>query len=123
MNRKELTGYILETYHADQDFPWVKYPDYFVFRHVNNRKWFALVMDVPKNKLGLAGDERMDIVNVKCDPVLISSLRNKDGFFPAYHMNKTNWITISLEGTVPDDELKMLIDMSYEATAKKTKHK
>ncbi|MFR7743511.1 MAG: MmcQ/YjbR family DNA-binding protein [Acutalibacteraceae bacterium] len=53
----------------------------------------ALVMEVPQDKLGLAGTEKLDIVNFKCDPILISSLRGETGIFPAYHMNKASWIT------------------------------
>ena len=34
-------------------------------------------------------------------------------------MNKTNWITIALDGTAPDDMIKMLVNMSFEETKKK----
>jgi len=53
MDRAELETYVMETYPAQSDHPWLKYPDYQVFRHGNSGKWFALVMDVPKRKLGL----------------------------------------------------------------------
>lgn len=119
MNREELTNYILETYNASQDYLWAKYPDFAVFRHVNNKKWFALIMGIPRNKLGLQGDELLDVVNFKCDPILIGSLREENGFFPAYHMSKASWITVALDGTVSEDKIKMLLDMSYELTAPK----
>lgn len=121
MNREELTQYILETYNADQDYPWVKYPNFTVFRHESNKKWFALIMDISRSKLGLQGDEIIDVVNLKCDPILIGMLRQEKGFYPAYHMNKTSWITAALDGIVPDDKLKMLLDMSFDATAEKVK--
>ena len=117
MNREQLGKILCETYAADRDYPWIKYPNYEVFRHSNNKKWFALIMDVSKNKLGLAGDEILDIVNFKCDPVLIGSLRMENGFFPAYHMNKDSWITVALDGTVDDEKIKALADMSYELTS------
>lgn len=60
MKRAELESFIMETYNAETDYPWLKYPNYEVFRHCNNRKWFALIMDVPKNKLGLQGEERLN---------------------------------------------------------------
>lgn len=82
MNREKLTNYILETYNAGQDYPWAKYPDFTVFRHVNNKKWFALIMDIPRNKLGLQGDELLDAVNFKCDTILIGSLREGLALFP-----------------------------------------
>lgn len=123
MKRDELEQFILKTYNAESNYPWLKYPNYEVFRHSNNQKWFALVMDVPKNKLGLQGEEPLDVVNFKCEPLLISSLRTEKGFFPAYHMNKENWITVSLDESVADDKIKMLLDMSYKATAAKRDRK
>ena len=71
MNRGQFKQYILETYPCEANHPWIKYPNNEVFRHPGNRKWFALVMDVPKNKLGLAGSDVIDVVNLKCDPILI----------------------------------------------------
>ena len=123
MKRDELETLISETYNADADYPWLKYPNYEVFRHSNNQKWFALIMDVPKDKLGLQGTELLDVVNFKCDPILIGSLRGEPGIFPAYHMNKEQWITVALDGSVSDDKIKMLLDMSYQATAPKARKK
>ena len=74
MNHQELKNFILETYPASADHPWLQYPNYEVFRHNSNQKWFAVVMELPKSKLGLQGEERMDVVNLKCDPILILSL-------------------------------------------------
>ena len=120
MKRAEFESFIMETYNAETDYPWLKYPNYEVFRHCNNRKWFALIMDVPKNKLGLQGEEMLKVVDFKCDPILIGTLREEPGFFPAYHMSKDSWITVALDGSVSDDKTKMLLDMSYEATIPKT---
>lgn len=93
MNRAQLKQYILETYNCEADHPWMNFPGNEVFRHSNNRKWFALIMDVPRERLGLAGTEPLDVVNLKCDPILIGSFRREIGIFPAYHMSKANWIT------------------------------
>ena len=78
-------------------------------------------MDIPRNKIGLQGNELLDVVNFKCDPILIGLLREEPGFFPAYHMSKTSWITAALDGTVSEDKIKMLLDMSYELTAQKVR--
>ena len=94
-----------------------------MFRHANNRKWFALVMEVSRDKLGLAGTEKLDIVNFKCDPILISSLRGETGIFPAYHMNKASWITVALDGSVPAETIELLLDVSYELTKPKPRRK
>ena len=119
MNRVQLETFLTETYEADIDHPWARYPNYQVFRHRNNKKWFALIMDVPQNKLGIAGNKIVDIANFKCAPDLIGSLRMEKGFFPAYHMNKSNWITAALDNTADDEKIKMLADMSYELTSTK----
>ena len=119
MNREELEQYIQNNYGTEPDYPWIKYPYYAVFRHKSNQKWFAIIMDVTKDKLGLPENDALSVVNFKCDPILIGSFLSKDGYFPAYHMNKTSWITVALDGSVPDDEIKMLLDMSFEATAPK----
>ena len=83
MNRQNLIEYIENTYNCKQDHPWAKYPDYEVFRHPNNKKWFALIMNIPQSRLGLEGEETVDVVNLKCDPLLISALIHENGFFPA----------------------------------------
>ncbi|MCQ2971167.1 Predicted DNA-binding protein, MmcQ/YjbR family [Methanobrevibacter gottschalkii] len=121
MNRDDLEDYIEDNYSAEPEFPWLKFPNYEVFRHDDNRKWFALIMDVSKSKLGLDGDEILDVVNFKCDQILIDSLTTEPGFFPAYHMNKENWITVALDGSVSDEKIIMLLDISFELTASNKK--
>ena len=123
MDRSEWKQYILETYHAVSDRLWPRYPSHEVFRHPGNRKWFALMMEVPRDKLGLAGTEKLDIVNFKCDPILIASLRGENGIFPAYHMNKASWITASLDGSVSAETIELLLDVSYELTKPKIRRK
>lgn len=123
MRRNELEAFIMETYNAEADYPWRKSPNHAVFRHCSNRKWFALIMDVSKNKLGLQGEGLLDVVNLKCDPILIGSLREEPGFLPAYHMSKDNWITVALDGSASDNKIKMLLDMSYQATAPKVRRR
>lgn len=119
MNSKQLRQFIAETYDTDADFPWKNAPNDMVFRHQDNRKWFALVMKISKQKLGLSEEGRIDILNVKCEPNLIGSLRDENGIYPAYHMNKTNWLTIALDGSVSDEKIKSLLDMSYDLTKKR----
>ena len=80
-------------------------------------------MDIPKNRIGLENDEIISIVNFKCDPILVGSLILEEGFFKAYHMNKTNWITAALDGSADDEKIKFLLDYSFDVTKKKTKHK
>lgn len=115
-------AYIAETYGADEEYLWQRYPNYCVFRRTDNKKWFALIADVPKAKLRLDGEGIVNVLDVKLDPILVDSLKCSVGFLPAYHMNKATWITALLDGTVPDEQIKILLDMSFEITAPNTKN-
>ena len=117
MNRQELERYIVETYAVQAEFPWATYPQYTVFRHPHNQKWFALILNVPKQKLGLSEEGSLDILNVKCDPLMIGSFRQDPRIYPAYHMSKANWISIDFDGDTDDQKIKILLDMSFELTA------
>ena len=118
MNREELTAYLAGTYSSDGEHLFAKYPSFLVFRHVGNKKWFAVIMDIPRKNLGLAGTGAISVVNLKCDTRLICSFRAEPGIFPGWHMNKAHWLSVALDGTVEDEKLKFLVDMSYELTKK-----
>ncbi len=117
MDREALERLIRQAYAVEADRPWASYPNYTVFRHPGSRKWFALVMDVPGNRLGLPGAEPLDVVDLKCEPRLLGSLLGEPGCFPAYHMSKGSWITLALDGSAPDDLIQALLSMSYDLTA------
>lgn len=119
MNRQEVIEYIKNGFDVEGERLWLTFPDYIVFRNHKNKKWFAIIMDIEKSKLGLDGEGRADIIDLKCDPILIGSLLHNKGYLPAYHMNKKSWITVLLDGSVSDDELKDLIHFSHEIIDKK----
>lgn len=119
MNRVGLEKYIGDLYGVEAEYPWADSPDSAVFRHTGNRKWFAIVMCVAADKLGLPAGSYVDVVNVKCDPVLTGVLRQEKGFFPAYHMNKTHWITIALDDSADEEKLLWLLENSFRMTGAK----
>jgi predicted DNA-binding protein (MmcQ/YjbR family) len=54
-------------------------------------------------------------VSLKCDPDLAVGLRRQYAAIAAgYHLSKRHWNTVTLDGSVPEDELFDLIDHSYE---------
>ena len=118
MNRSELEAYITETYSAEGEHLFAKYPSFLVFRHKGNRKWFAVTMDIPQNNLGLTDEGEISVVNLKCDTRLIGSFRMEPGIFPGWHMNKAHWLSVALYGTVEDEKIRFLANMSYELTKK-----
>ena len=116
MNTADLERYIQEIYGVEGENLFAKYPSFRVFRHRSNRKWFAVIMEIPREKLGLPDGGDIQVVNVKCDIRLIGSFRQEQGIFPAYHMSKAHWLTVALDGSVDEDKIKFLLDMSYDLT-------
>ena len=114
MTRREFEKHILETYGIEPDFPWQDKSNA-VFRHPLGKKWFALVMDIPKSRLG---EKDESVVNLKCPPSLVSSFCQDNGIYHAYHMNKANWISVVL-ADADEDEIKTLTDISFNLTIKK----
>lgn len=114
MDKDALTSWIAEQYGISPEYPWDD--ENAVFRHTANRKWFAVILVVRADRLGLPGENLVDVVNVKADPRLIGSLIGQPGFHKAYHMNKEKWISMRLDGSVPADTLQMLVSMSYDLT-------
>ena len=115
MNRQELEAYLTDNYGAKGEYLFARYPNFQVFRH-GEKKWFAVLMDIPREKLGLSGGDLISVVNLKCDSRLIGSFRMEPGIFPGWHMNKAHWLTVALDGTAEEDKIKFLLDMSYELT-------
>lgn len=116
--REEIIEYIRSRYGSEPEYMWQSTPDAAVFRHSDNRKWFALIMNISRDKLGIQG-EKTDILNIKCDQLIVGSYLLMDGFYPAYHMNKKSWLTVLLDGTVDSEQIKGIVDMSYAVTQSK----
>ena len=121
MTRQDIFEWCKQQYDVEPDYPWNDWIA--VLRHKDNRKWFGLVLEVKGNKLGMDTEKMVDLLNIKCDPVLIGSLLLRRGFFPAYHMNKDNWVSILLDAPENDEKIKSLLDMSYEMTKNRKKEK
>lgn len=114
---EEVIAYIEEAYGVRPEYPWAKSPDNGIFRHRENQKWFvALILNISKERIGLEGEESVDILNLKCDPMLMEGILDGKSRLPGYHMNKKHWISILLDGSVEMDEITSLIDMSYGLT-------
>lgn len=123
IQREHIERYLQEVYGTEAEHLWARYPEYAVFRHPISGKWYAIIMDVPKNKLGFAGEQPISILNVKCSPLMIGSLLQEKGFLPAYRMSKASWISICLDESVSDEKIRFLVEMSYDCVALKRKKK
>jgi predicted DNA-binding protein (MmcQ/YjbR family) len=108
---KALRTYCASKQGAVEDTPFGE--DTLVFKVVG--KIFALIpLDNPR--------DHPPMINLKCDPTLAEILRNiYDAVQPGYHMNKKHWNTVTVDGSIPDDEIYDMIDQSYQLVVKSLK--
>ena len=120
--RSEIIAYAEKQYGTTPEYLWQSIPGYAVLRHRDSRKWYGLIMDIPAEKLGIQGKGTVDILEIKCDPILSGSLLNGKGILSAYHMKQGGWISVLLDGSVEKTLIFSLLDMSYELTSKRKKN-
>lgn len=107
--REEVIKYCLTYKNTIEDYPF-RDTNWCVIRHKDNKKIFAWIFNREGNVW----------VNVKCMPEWRDFWRNAfSSVIPAFHLNKTHWNSIILDGTVPDDDIKRMIGESYDLTKKK----
>ena len=122
MIKQEFLEYCLNTYGTSPDYPFDEVFETAVLRHVDNRKWYAIVMRVSRSKFGFDSDEVIDVVNLKLPTEMFGSFGAADGVYPAYHMNKLHWISVLLPDA-PEDIVQFLVNVSFEATKDRRKRK
>ena len=64
MTRQALAAYLADTYSAEGEHLFAKYPSFLVFRHNGSRKWFAVIMDIPRKNLDLTGEGEISVVKL-----------------------------------------------------------
>ncbi|CUH95256.1 hypothetical protein P22_1326 [Propionispora sp. 2/2-37] len=58
-------------------------------------------------------------LSLKCDPDYAELLRKQyPSIIPGYHLNKRHWNTVLLDGSIPENEIRGLIDHSYDLVYK-----
>lgn len=111
--RKDAVDYCLTLMSAYEDYPFED-TNWTVIRHKGNNKVFAWIFE----------REGHIWINVKGRPEQNEFLRQCFGsVIPAYHLNKQHWNSIILDGTVPEENIRDMINMSYELTMPKRKGK
>jgi predicted DNA-binding protein (MmcQ/YjbR family) len=101
MDPSDLRSWCLRQPGAIEDFPFGR--EHSVFKVAG--KMFAL-----------SALERTPLeVSVKCEPELAVGLRKTHpAIRPGYHLNKRHWNTITLDGSLPDQLVRELIEDSYD---------
>lgn len=100
MDEKTLKAYFLSRPETEEDYPFG--PDVAVFKVLG--KMFGLI----------GYSKGMMRINLKCDPNEAQQLRDiYEAVIPGYHMNKTHWNTVIIDGSLPNGEIERQIDHSY----------
>lgn len=101
--REEALGYGLSLPDTYQDAPFHD-DNWILVRCKRNKKAFLWTYEYNGNIQ----------INLKVNPEWRDTwIGLFDAVKPAYHMNKRHWITIVLDGTMPDEEVKRFIEESY----------
>ena len=108
MDLKNLKLYLRNKMGSTEDYPFG--PD-------------TLVYKVGGKMFALFGEEDNPIrLNLKCDPNEAIILRDMfESVIPGYHMNKEHWNTVILDGSIPEEEIRKMIDESYRLVFKSLK--
>jgi len=110
MTKRELINLCLTLPFVYEDYPFDEVAA--VMRHSGNKKMFALI----------AHRHGRLYINLKCDPLEADFLRKAFADVePGWHMNKTHWNTVYVDGDVSREELQRMIKHSYDLTAPKVK--
>ena len=114
---------ILGRYGVEPDFPWDggRYGPAGVFRHGGSDKWFGLIMNIERKLLDKDGDEDLvDVLNLKADESRTAALHRIRGIYPAYHMNHSKWISVTLDDSLEDGDVMDLVEESFRLTSGNT---
>lgn len=102
--RREVISYCLEFNGVYEDYPF-KDPNWTIIRRRDNKRAFAWIYEM----------EGYMRINVKVDPEWREFWRDAyQAVIPGYHMNKTHWNSIILDGTIPKKDIKRMIGESYD---------
>jgi len=99
-------------------YPWMD--EYFMSKPGTSRdyqpEWQATRYFLADKMYSMVGGDKYGkpIVTLKCDPIFAEMLRSQyKDIVPGYYMNKQHWNSMYLEGEVPDNVLKDMIDMAH----------
>lgn len=115
---KDVIKYISEKYGDELEFLWEKFPDTAIWRRKDNKKWYGVLMTIPKSKLGIDSEEVVEIIDLRVLPNEATQLIDNASIFPGYHMNKKRWLTIIFDNGVSTEDIISLVNKSYNLAQK-----
>ena len=113
-----IINYIKDTYQDKPEYLWKSTPNAAAIRNQNNNKWYAVIMEVIGSKLGLDSNEEIEVINVRYQKNRTNEIIDNLNIFPAWHMNKSSWISININSELDIEIIYSLIDNSYDLSKK-----
>lgn len=114
---RALIAYVRETYGDELEFLWENSSNA-VWRRQDSRKWYAALLTIPRCKLGLEGEDAVEIIDLRIEPQAMAQTVDGKRFFPGWHMNKAHWYTVIMDESVSTEALCARIDKSYALAGK-----
>lgn len=108
-----LIDHVRAAYGDEPEFLWQNFPDNAVWRRKDSKKWYGVILTVPKSKLGAGSNEIVEILDLHLPPEQMAATVDSKLYFPGWHMNKKSWYTVILNGSVPTEEICRRIADSY----------
>lgn len=118
-----IIEYVRKTYGDELQYLWEKFPENAVFRRKDNNCWYGALLILSRRKLGFNSDEIVNIIDLRMQPESLAEMIDGKRYLAGYHMNKQNWFTIVLDGSVQTKEILQRIDESYRLANKTKKAK
>ena len=110
ITRAEAIAACMQLPDAYEDYPF-RDANWTAMRHKTNQKTFAFIFE----------REGHIWISLKAEPQWADFWKNAfPAVVPAYHLNKTHWISVILDGSMDDPQILPLIEDSYRLTQKKT---
>ena len=113
-----LISFVRKKYGDELEFLWERFPKNAVWRRKDTGKWYGALLTVQSVKLNIAKEGEIEVLDFRVPADLLQELLCREGFLPAYHMNKKHWCTAVLDGTVEDQSLFELLQISYHLAKK-----
>lgn len=117
--KERILKFVKEEFGSSPEAPWPDSPDNLTLKTAMSKKWYAVLLKTSRKSVDLDGPGNLSLLNLKADPEKIQELLNQPGFLPAYHMNKTHWLSIQLKPDMDFALVAELLKKSYALVERK----
>lgn len=115
---RAVSAFCARTWNEPVEFLWPAFPDCAIHRRADNRKWYATFLAARRDRLGLPGEGKVEIVDLRMDPAAPVAFDDRS-LLPGWHMNKRSWFSVVLDGSLPLRRVQALVRRSRDLAARR----